>query len=140
MQVERISSADLSVEKLPDGSTAIFDAKSKTVYSLNATATAAWEACRDTTTLEEVVETMQASFDPAVTDEIALEALQQLQERGLLTMTEAPYGSTRRTALATAAGVLVPVVLALTAAEQRASAAFVGSGTTPAPTTTRPIT
>jgi hypothetical protein len=152
MKVERTSSsAKLIVEKLPDGSTAIFDPASQTVYSLNATAGAAWEACHhmyhDTTTLEEVVDAMQASFDPAVTDEIALEALLQLQHRGLLRISETPLQPSRRSMVATAASVLAPVVLALTGAEQRVFAQKAGSTppsttatTTSAPTTTATTT
>jgi hypothetical protein len=142
MKVERKSaSAKLFIEKLPDGSTAIFDPGSQTVYSLNATAGAAWEACHGTTTLDEVVGAMQASFDPAVTDEIALEALLQLQERGLLRISEAPLQPSRRSMVATAAGVLAPVVLALTGAEQRVFAQKAGSvPTTTATTTSAPTT
>jgi Coenzyme PQQ synthesis protein D (PqqD) len=146
MKVEPTSSsAKLIIEKLPDGSTAIFDPGSQTVYSLNATAGAAWEACHDmyhdTTTLDEVVEAMQASFDPAVTDEIALDALLQLQERGLLRISEAPLQPSRRSMVATAAGVLAPVVLALTGAEQRVFAQKAGSTpTTTATTTSSPTT
>jgi hypothetical protein len=138
MKVERTSSSEkLIIEKLPDGSTAIYDAGSKTVFSLNATAGAAWEACHGTTTLAGVVDAMQASYDPAVTDEIALEALSQLQEKGLLRISEAPLLPSRRSAVGIAAGVLVPVVLALTSMEQRAFALQAGSTTTTAaPTTT----
>jgi hypothetical protein len=137
MQAKRIYSADLSIEKLPDGSTAIFNAANKTVYSLNAPAAAAWEACGGTTSLAQIVETMQRSFNPGVTEDVALEALRQLEEKGLIeTLAPPPPGPTRRSMVATA-GAIAPLVLALTFAEQRAFAGFVGSGTTT--TTTLPL-
>lgn len=136
MQAKRIHSADLAVEKLPDGSTAIFNAANKTVYSLNASAAAAWDACGDTTSLAHIVETMQRSFNPGVTEEVALEALRQLEEKGLVeTLAPPPPGPTRRSMVATA-GAIAPLVLALTFAEQRAFALGAGSGTTT--TTTLP--
>jgi hypothetical protein len=139
MLVKRISSADLAVEKLPDGSSAIFDPGSKTVYSLNATAAAAWEASGGSTTLAQIVEKMQRSFNPAVTEDIALEALLQLREKGMVEIVAPPPGPTRRSVFATAGGVVAPMVLALTSTEQRAFAVSAGSGTTttttPAPTT-----
>jgi hypothetical protein len=134
MQAKRIHSADLSIEKLPDGSTAIYNAANKTVYSLNAPAAAAWEACGDTTSLAQIVGKMQRSFNPAVTEEVALEALRQLEEKGLVETMAPPPGPTRRSMVATA-GAIAPLVLALTFAEQRAFALGVGSGTT---TTTTP--
>src|ERR1039458_1483402 len=103
MQAKRIHSADLAVENLPDGSTAIFDAANKTVYSLNASAAAAWEACGDTTSLAQIVGKMQRSFNPGVTEEVALEALLQLEEKGLVeTIAPPPPGPTRRSVVATA--------------------------------------
>jgi hypothetical protein len=128
MKIQRISSADIAVEKLPDGSTAIFDAATKTVYSLNATAAAAWEACGDSATLAQIIASMQQSFNPAVTDEIAWEAVSQLQDKGLVSIATPYSGPTRRSALATAGALLAPLVLALTAAEQKAHAAIAISG------------
>ena len=128
MQVKRIGSTDLTVEKLPDGSTSIFDATSKTVYSLNATAAAAWEACGEASTLAQVVEAMQRSFNPGVTEETALEALLQLQEKGLVSVAVPHSGPTRRSAMAAAAALAAPVVLALTFAEQKAHAVVAASG------------
>ena len=122
MQVKRITSADLAVENLPDGSTAIFDATTKTVYSLNATAAAAWDACGGATTFAEVIEAMRRSLAPAVTEDIALEALLQLQEKGLLEIVATSPSPTRRSLVATVGGVVAPLVLALTSAEQRAFA------------------
>ena len=140
MQLKRICSADLAIEKLPDGSTAVFDAGSKTVYSLNATAAAAWEACGGSTTLAQVAEKMQRSFNPATTEGVALEALFQLQEKGLVEMDLPLPGPTRRSVVATAGGVVAPVVLALTSAEQRAFAGSAISGTTTTSTTTSTTT
>jgi len=128
MKVQRIGSADIVVEKLPDGSTAIFDAATKTVYSLNTTAAAVWEACGDSATLAEIVASMQRSFNPAVTEDIALEAVSQLQDKGLVSIATPLSGSTRRSALASAGAVLAPLVLALTFAEQKAYAGVARSG------------
>jgi hypothetical protein len=128
MQVKRIGSTNLAAEKLPDGSTAIFDPASKTVYSLNATAAAAWEACGESSTLAQVVEAMQRSFNPAVTEETALEALSQLQEKGLVSIAEPHSVPTRRSAMAAAAALAAPLVLALTFAEQKAHAVVAASG------------
>jgi hypothetical protein len=136
MLVKRIGSVDLAVEKLPDGSTAIFDAVNKTVYSLNATAAVAWEACSGAASLAQILVAMQRSFNPTVTEEIALEAIFQLQEKGLVEIVAPPPTSpTRRSMVGTVGGVVAPLVLALTSAEQRAFAVGAGSGTT---TTTTP--
>ena len=70
MQVERTDSDALVVNKLPDGSTVIVDAKNETVFALNATAGAAWDACSDPTTLSGVTERMQRSLDQEITEEV----------------------------------------------------------------------
>ena len=74
---------------------AIFDAKTQSVYSLNATAAAAWEACEHLRSLAEVAASMSASLGYDVTEAVALEALAQLQEQGLL-KTPLPSRATRR--------------------------------------------
>ena len=51
MRVERTNSDELLVDKLPDGSKFIVDPKNETVFALNATAGAAWDACGAPTTL-----------------------------------------------------------------------------------------
>ena len=85
MQVERTNSDALVVNKLPDGSRVIVDKQNETVLALNATAGAAWDACSVSTTLAGVTASMQRSFDPGVTEELAEEAILQLQAQKLVT-------------------------------------------------------
>jgi hypothetical protein len=146
MQVQRIS-ADLLVDKLPDGSKVIVDPKSETVFALNATAGAAWDALSSPTTLSKVAETMRRSFDPKITEDLALDAILQLQEQKLVTTSGGSSSkTTRRQAFATVGAIALPLVVCLTMAEQRAHAQTAGSGggttrggiptTTPPPRTT----
>jgi Coenzyme PQQ synthesis protein D (PqqD) len=139
MQVERTSSSELLVDKLPDGSKVIVDPKSETVFALNATAGAAWDACSHPTTLSKVAEDMRRSLDGAVTEELALAAILQLQDKNLVTTSESSTNASRRTMLATLGGIALPLVVSLTMAEQRAHAQVATSGirgsTTPPPTT-----
>jgi hypothetical protein len=143
MQVERTNSNDLLVDKLPDGSKVIVDPKNETVFALNPAAGAAWDACSGPTTLSKVAEDMQRSLDPRITEELALEAILQLQEKKLVTTSGAASAGTRRAMLATLSGIALPLVVSLTIAEQRAHAQVAGSGThittTPPPTTTAGI-
>jgi hypothetical protein len=141
MQVERTNADDLLVDKLPDGSKVIVDPKNETVFALNATAGAAWDACSGPTTLSKVAEDMQRSLDPSVTEELALESILQLQEKNLVTTSGSFSNATRRQVFATLGAVALPLVVSLTMAEQRAHAQSAGSGdratTTPVFTTTR---
>jgi hypothetical protein len=135
MQVERTNSNDLLIDKLPDGSKVIVDAQSETVFALNATAGAAWDACNRPTTLSQVTEDMQRSLDPRITEELALEAILQLQDRKLVTTSGSSSAATRRAMLTTLGGIALPLVACLTLAEQRAHAQCAASGcaTTPPP-------
>jgi hypothetical protein len=128
MQVERTNSNELLVDGLPDGSKVIVDPKNEMVFSLNATAGAAWDACVGPTTVSKVAQDMQRSFDAGVTEELALEAILQLKEKKLVTTSGTPSGATRRTMLATLSGIALPLVVSLTMAEQRAHAQTAGSG------------
>jgi hypothetical protein len=137
MQVERMNSNDLIVEKLPDGSKVIVDPDNETVFALNATAGAAWDACDRPTTLAKVAQDMRRSLDPRITEDLALEAILQLQERKLVTTSGASSDTTRRGMLTTLKGIALPLVACLTMAEQRAHATVAASGSgpaTPAPT------
>ncbi len=129
MQIERTNANDLSVDQLPDGSRVIVDHKRETVFALNTTAGAAWDACSRPTTLAKVAEKMQRSFDPGITEEIALEAIMQLEEKKLVTTSGSSSTSTRRRVFATAAAIALPLVVSLTIAEQRAHANSAGSRT-----------
>jgi hypothetical protein len=128
MQVERTNSNDLLAEQLPDGSKVIVDTKNQTVFSLNATAGAAWDACSAPTTLSKVAEDMQRSLDPSVTEELALEAILQLQDKNLVTTSGSFSNATRRQVFATLGAIAIPVVVSLTIAEQRAHALIAKSG------------
>jgi hypothetical protein len=129
MQVERANSNGLSVNKLPDGSSVIVDHENETVFALNTTAGAAWDACSSPTTLRKVTVEMQRSFDARITEELALEAILQLQEQKLVS-TSGSSSTSRRSLFATLSGVALPLVVSLTIAEQRAHAFFASSGTT----------
>jgi hypothetical protein len=142
MQVERTNTNELLVDKLPDGSKLIVDRKNETVFALNATAGAAWDACSGPTTLSKVAEDMQRSLDPNVTEELAMQSILQLQEKNLVTTSGSFSNATRRQVFATLGAIALPVVVSLTMAEQRAHAQSAGSGGggNPPPTTTASAT
>jgi len=128
MRVERTNSNGLRVDELPDGSKVIVDPKSETVFALNATAGAAWDACSHPTTLSQVAKDMQRSIGKKISEEVALEAILQLQEKNLVTSDSSP-DLTRRAMLPilTGIGIALPVVASLTLMQQRAHAAFIHS-------------
>ncbi|HXC94115.1 MAG TPA: PqqD family protein [Edaphobacter sp.] len=132
MHVERIDSNALVVNKLPDGSTVIVDSENEMVFALNATAGAAWDACSNPTTLTEVTEAMQRSFDSGTNEELAEEAILQLQDKNLVKTSGSSSQSNRRQFLATLGAVAVPLVVALSVTDQRAYA-VVASSTRPKP-------
>jgi len=148
MKIERIQSDTFAVAKFADKSIAIFNGETQTVYSLNASAAAAWDACSRPATISDVVQSMRESLGPDIDENDAVDALEQLQEKGLL-KTALPARASRRSVMRVAA-MIAPVVLALTSAEQVAFAqAAVSGGTTPTttsstttliPITTPPIT
>ncbi len=136
----RTESRELIIEKLPDGSTAVYDATSQTLHSLNAPTAAAFEACRERRTLPELVNAMNEALRRPVSEGLALMAVAELERARLVTSEGAApdnrFASRRN--LLRAAGMALPAVLSLTAAQQRAFAATAGSGdpaTTAAPTT-----
>ena len=127
MQVERMNSDALVVNRLPDGSRVIVDPENERVLALNATAGAAWDACGGPTTLSRVAEDMQRSFGSGITEELAEEAILQLEEEKLVTTTGSFSKATRRNFLATLGAVAVPLVVSLTIADQRAHAVYATS-------------
>jgi hypothetical protein len=137
MQVERTDSDALVVNKLPDGSTVIVDAKNETVFALNATAGAAWEACSDPTTLSGVTECMQRSLDQEITEELAEEAILRLQEQHLV-KTSGTQPSRRRFIATLGAAAALPLVVSLPLAEQRAYAQHAASKVTSTPPPSSP--
>jgi Coenzyme PQQ synthesis protein D (PqqD) len=128
MQIERTNSNDLVVNGLPDGSRMIVDAKSEQVFALNATAGAAWDACSNPTTLHKVADDMRRSFGAEITDELAEQAILQLEEKNLVTVSGSSPKTTRRQALATLSAVALPLVVSMTLADQRAFAQSARSG------------
>jgi hypothetical protein len=134
MQVVRTNSDAFVVNRLPDGSQVLLDPASEQVYALNATAGAAWDACRKPATLAEVTEDMQRSFDPALTNELAEEAILQLRDKSLVTTSGSSPQATRRQFITTLGAMAAPLVVSLTLADQRAYA----GATTSRPTTHPP--
>ena len=128
MQIERTKSNDLVVNGLPDGSRMIVDSKSEQVFALNATAGAAWDACSNPTTLSKVADDIRRSFGPKVTNELAEQAILQLQEKNLVTVSGSSPKTTRRQALAVLGAVALPLVVSMTLADQRAFAQRARSG------------
>jgi hypothetical protein len=121
MQVERVNNVALSESKLPDGSRVVVDASSETVVAMNATAGAAWDACSQPTTLEGIAAEMHRSgIDPSTAED----AIFQLREKNLVVTSEPPQPSRRSFIAAMAA---VPVVAAMSMAEQKAFAERAGS-------------
>jgi PqqD family protein of HPr-rel-A system len=118
--------ASLHIERLRDGSMAVYDERSKSVHSLNASAAALWDACAEGASLDELRAALERRVGTAFTGEMAEEAVASLVEVGLVECdTELPREIGRRGLLA--AGLMVPAVLTLTLAEQRAYAQEAGS-------------
>jgi hypothetical protein len=142
MQIERLQSNALVENRLPDGSRVIVDPTNETVFALNATAGAAWDACSTSTTLSGVADEMRRSLDPAITDELAEEALLQLQDKKLVNTSGSSAPATRRQFLTSLSAVALPLVVALTVTDQKAHALFARSAPpkpTPAPPKPKPI-
>jgi Prealbumin-like fold domain/Coenzyme PQQ synthesis protein D (PqqD) len=147
LTIARSGSSELIVQALPDGSAAIFEVATRNVYSLNPSAAAAWEACASPTTLSQLTAAMSRRLNAPVTEDLAHEAVSELVAAGLVSVTPAERLGTSRRAMLKHAGAALPVVLALTGAQQRAHAQGAGSGpvatpltttTGPSPTTTGP--
>src|SRR5258708_24651111 len=127
-----VTSADLTVERLPDGSTAVLDQRSKDVHSLNPSATIVWEACSPGATLAEVRKALEAKVGTPVDEAVALNALSQLQNVNLI-QTDAPVpesmaSDARRKMLLRLGAIAAPLVLTLAFSQQKASAVVCGSG------------
>ena len=127
MHVERMNSGPLTVNQLPDGSRVIVDQTNETVFALNAMAGAAWDACSAPTTLAKVTDSMRRSFDAATTEELAQEAILQLQDKNLVRTSESLPPASRRKFIAALGAAAVPLVVSLTIADQRAHATTAGS-------------
>ncbi|HVN92292.1 MAG TPA: PqqD family protein [Terracidiphilus sp.] len=132
MQIQR-SVLNTLVQNLPDGSKVVVDQGSDKVYALNATAGAAWEACTSPTTLSQVTKEMRHSFDPEVSEDLAEEAVMQLEKQGLVSTSESSAGPSRRKLIFALGAVALPMVISLTVGQQRAYAEHARSGQTTDP-------
>lgn len=120
MRVERVNQESLKENRLPDGSRILVDGGNEKVFALNATAGAAWEACSTPTTLAQMTAEMQRTVDPSMTEELAEDAVRQMEEQNLVRTSESP---SRRAFIGRMGAVAaLPVVAALTLSEQRAYA------------------
>jgi hypothetical protein len=126
MLVERTNS-NLVVNPLPDGSKVIVDSENQRVFALNTTAGAAWDACVTPATLSSVAENMRRSFDPAITEELAEEAILQLRKQKLVQTSGSSPQGTRRQFIGTLGAIALPLVVSLSVAEQRAYAKVAAS-------------
>lgn len=81
-RVRRIPSENLVIEKLPNGSTAVFDRRSGAVHSLNASAAAAFEACRQSRRVADVARAMSDALDGLVTGDFARATIWELEMAG----------------------------------------------------------
>jgi hypothetical protein len=127
VQVERVNTKDLVVNSMPDGSRVIRNSNNETVFALNATAAAAWDACSSATTIAGVADEMRRSFDPNVTDELAETCILQFQKKNLVKLSGVAPKATRRQVLAGLSAVALPLVVSLTIGEQKAHAQNAGS-------------
>jgi hypothetical protein len=127
MQVERVNSDGFIENRLPDGSRIFTDRENETLFALNASAGAAWDACSEPTTVSGVADQMRRAFDPHVTDELAHEAVAQLREKKLVATSEELPSPGRRRLMAGLSAAAIPLVVSLTIADQRASSAFAAS-------------
>ena len=134
MQIERTNSDALAVNKLPDGSMLLVDPTNEKVFALNPTAGAAWDACGAATTLSSVTSSMQRSFDPGISEELAEKAILQLQEQKLVKTSGSFSQATRREFISTLSAIALPLVVSLTMSDQRAYAQKAGSKPDPPPT------
>jgi hypothetical protein len=130
LRFQQIKAGSWVTEKLSDGSMAVFDQASKDAYFLNASAAAAWSACAEPASAPQIARAMETALNMPVTAETVLIALADLEEKHLVESSAPAALAGRRSALkkiAMTAGAVVPVVLAMTAAEQKAFAQGAGS-------------
>ena len=122
MLIERTNSDTFITNCLPDGSRIIMDSENERVFAMNTTAGAAWDACSVPTDLSNVTENMQRSLSPEVNEELAEEAILQLEGQRLVRTSESSSIGTRRKFIATLGAIAVPLVVSLSVGEQRAYA------------------
>ena len=125
-------------ERLPDGSTAIFDSQTDAVHSLNPSAALVLEICEEPATVDHVAAVLRRCTDCGAPAETAVEILGRLEAAELVVRTPAAVSMqpNRRDVLkraASAAALALPVILTLTGAEQRLYAQAASSGVTTTP-------
>ena len=124
-------SESLHIEKLPDGSMAIYDLRSKSVHSLNRSAAVLWEACAEGATMSQLTEALDKGLGVHASEEEVSSGIDQMRRLNLIVsesaMPVAAAEPDRRSVLTAAFGVALPVVLTMTAADQRAYAQGAGS-------------
>ncbi len=135
IRYRQVVSDQLTVENLPDGSTAILDQRSKNVHSLNSSASVVWNACKEGATLAQVRKALEAKVGAPVDETLAQSAIAQLHGANLI-QSDAPVpadliAAARRNTLIRAAMVAVPVVLTLALSQQKAMAFQARSGRVP---------
>lgn len=133
MQVNSRDLHALDIKPLPDGSRIIMDRENDSVVALNATAGAALDACRTSTTLPQITEQMRRSLSPEVTEDLAEQAILQLAEKNLVIASRSTAQPTRRQMLGSmSAAIALPLVVSLSLADQKAYA-FKAKSTPPKP-------
>jgi PqqD family protein of HPr-rel-A system len=134
--IKQRCSSSLVQETMADGSIAIFDQESKSVHSLNPAAAAVWTACADGATAAQLEAALEDAFGARVTPDVLTAAVAELRRAGLIEVVgpmsvgAADVDLARRSVLRTIGGIggaLVPLVLTMTATEQRAQAFINGS-------------
>ena len=138
----RAKTDSLLIERLADGCVAIFDRSSRSLHSLDASASAVWEACAEGATLAEIAGALEEHFARPVEDEVLRSAIRQLQGAKLITSDEplaAPPLVIHRRGLLRTFGAVVPGVLTF-AGQLTAGGVPVTTTAAPLPTTVPPAT
>jgi hypothetical protein len=138
VEIQRGHFDSLGENHLPDGSRFLIDHENETVYALNPTAGAAWDACKVPTSLHDVTKEMQRSVGPDVTEDVAEQAILQLQKQNLVTAPVIARQPSRREVLTKLGKVALPIVVAMTLTEQTEHAAYASSGKSSPPSNNPP--
>jgi hypothetical protein len=123
IRIERTSLNPSVVNQLPDGSRVLVDSSNGMVFALNSLAGAAWDACQQPTTLSRITDQLRSSSQSQVTEELARQAIVELEEHKLVTTSGDSMPLTRRRIIgAMGSALALPLVVSLTLADQRAYA------------------
>ena len=130
-QYSRREGLSIRTEKLSDDSMVIYEQISQQVHSLNPVGAAVWEACSVETSEPAILEAVRAKLGPATDEDAVWSAVQSLQDANLIVAEEpelaevsaAVIGPSRRSVLSNLrAAIIVPAVITMTMAEQKAAA------------------